>query len=468
MTHLTHFAIVSQIMSQMVSQMKYPETESLVIELKREIPKNDQIVKTVIGFCNQHGGKLVIGVADNGDVVGLAETAIETAMEVIDKALYDACEPHVVPRLYAQRFGDKSVLVIEVSEGMNKPYYRRAEGMEKGTYVRLGRHTLHATTPLIQELQWQSRGIDFEALPTYRATQENLDIDAIKDFLNNRKNHGKTNYNQETLLAYNLITHEQTKIFPTVAGLLLFGRNPQKDFSEAMIICTHFQGIAGREAIASIDCEGTLFSQFKQAYAFITHRLYRSFTIKKLKRKEKLEIPAEAIREALLNMIVHRNYHLKSPAKIAIYDNRIEFFSPGQFPGPMNLQNLCAGITYLRNPIICKIMREAKYIEKLGTGFITIFNSYAKRGLKTPQVIEGENYVKCILPRETTNEKSMIANEPNKLLQLFTTQLEISVQDVVRHLSISRATAVRQLNKLIENNKIERIGQTKSVRYRLK
>jgi ATP-dependent DNA helicase RecG len=448
--------------------MKYPEIESYFVELKRELPNtNDPIIKTIIGFCNQHGGQLVIGVADNGDIVGLDENEIEDAMESLDKALFDACEPHVIPRIYSKRFEDKRVLVVEVSEGMNKPYFRRSEGLEKGTYIRLGRHTLRATSGIIQELQWQSKGVDFESLPVHRATVDDLDKNTIKAFLENRKNHGKLEYSQQTLHAYNLVTFEHSKIYPTIAGIFLFGREPQKYFSEAMLICTHFQGTSGREAIASIDCEGTLFDQFKQAYSFITHRLYRAFSIKKLKRDEQLEIPEVAIREALLNMIVHRNYYIKAPSKIAIYDDRVEFYSPGQFPGPMNINNLCAGITYLRNPIICKIMREANYIEKLGTGFITIFKSYEECGLKTPQIIEGENYIKCILPRKDAIQKNEKLDDEARLLVLFKTHREMTVGDVMHHLTVSRATAVRRLNELLSKGAIVRIGRTKSIRYRL-
>ena len=81
-----------------------------------------------------------------------------------------------------------------------------------------------------------------------------------------------------------------------------------------MIICTHYAGIDGREALATKDCTGTLFEQYQEATAFIFSRLYRSFTIKGFERLENLEVPEIALREVLLNMLVHRNYHIKSPA----------------------------------------------------------------------------------------------------------------------------------------------------------
>jgi ATP-dependent DNA helicase RecG len=447
--------------------MRYPEPESGTVELKREVPNNTQIFRTIIGFCNSHGGKLVIGVTDDRNIIGLSEKTIEDAMEMIDKAIFDACSPHIIPRLYVQRFGEKAVLIVEVSEGMNKPYYRRSEGIESGVYIRLGRHTVRATSEIIQELKWQSSGIDFERLPVFQATLEDLDEASIQNFLKNRKNHGSAGIDDRILVSYNIVSYDQSRKYPSTLGILLFGRNPQLYFSEAMIICSHFSGNQGREALATIDCEGNLFNQFQQAFDFIKQRIYRSFTIKHLKRSETLEIPEVAVREVLLNIIVHRNYHIKAPAKIAIYDDRIEFFSPGQFPGPISIENLRVGITYLRNPAICKILREAKYVEKLGSGFITLFESYEKKGLKMPQVIEGDNYVKCILPR--VKEKTILHKEDSDLIkikELFNISHEITVRDVIQKLSISKPTAVRRLNDMIKKGLIERVGHTKNICYR--
>lgn len=445
--------------------MKYYELESSTVELKRDLPKNDQIIKTIIGFCNQQGGKLVIGVGNEGEIIGINDSKINKMMEFIDKTIYEASTPSIIPRIYAQRIGEKSLLIIEVSAGMNKPYYLKSEGIEKGVYVRLGRSTLRATEELIKELRWQSMGIDFERLPIYESEKEELDLKKFENFLHERINHAKVGVLDEILKAYNLIISEHSKIYPTNAGILLFGKNPPKFFSEAMIICSHFKGISGREAIASIDCEDSLFEQFQKAYSFILGRLNSSFIIKGPKRQEELEVPPEAIREALLNAIVHRNYHIRAPIKIAIYDDRIEIFSPGQFVGPLNTQNLNLGITYLRNPSICKVFREAGYIEKLGTGFITIFESYAKRRLMSPKVIEGENFIKCILPRKRDRRMKGEVNDFDMILELFKTKKEIRVKDVVQSLGIAKATAVRKINVLIKAKKVKRFGNTKNVKY---
>jgi ATP-dependent DNA helicase RecG len=444
--------------------MLYPEHESSTLEFKKSIPKNDQLVKTMIGFCNQNGGRLIIGVSNDRKIIGVNENEINELMEYIEKSIFESTYPLIIPRISIQRIDNKSILIIAVSAGMNKPYYKKSEGMIKGTYIRLGRSTLRATDNVIDELQWQTRGLDYDKMLVYQANENDLDKNKIEKFFSKRLNKGKHDLSENILKSYHLIGEEHSKIFPTISGLLLFGNNPQQHLSEAMIICSHFKGNSGREAIATVDCENTLFQQFDQAYDFVLSRLNKSFVIKEVKREEKWEIPVVALREALLNAIVHRNYHIKGPTKIAIYNNRIEIFSPGLFPGL--IKNLKLGITYLRNPNICKIFREADYIEKLGTGLITIFDSYEKYRLKEPQIIEGENFVKCILPRGEEKQEKSNLDDYAKIMNLFEKQEEITIVDIVNLLSFSKATAVRRINKLISDGLVLSSGKTRAQKYK--
>ncbi|MBS0647623.1 MAG: putative DNA binding domain-containing protein [Verrucomicrobia bacterium] len=443
--------------------MKFPESESSTLEFKQEMPKNDQIVKTVVGFCNQNGGKIVIGVLDNRNIVGITSDEAANAIESLSKAIYDASTPPILPLVYTQAIGDKMLLIIEVSSGTNKPYYIKSEGLEKGTYIRLGPMTMRATVDLIEELKWQARGKCYDMMPVYGTTENDLDEVKINEFIRSRKGERKAKISAELLRSYYLIAQEHAHTYATTAGILLFGKQPQYFFTEAMIICTHFKGIEGREAIASIDCNGTLFEQLETAYDFILSRLSKAFSIDSPRRKEVLEIPEVAIREALLNMIVHRNYHQKSPSKIAIYQNRIEFFSPGTFFGPLTPQNLKMGLSFIRNPAICKAFREADYIEKMGSGFITIFKAYEARGLKTPSIVEGEGFVKCILPRESLVQTKVDELEP--ILAMFDMATEITISDVIKNLGITRTTAGRRLDVLVGSGKIKKRGKGRGTVY---
>lgn len=431
--------------------MKYPDFESSILEFKQELPKNEQIIKTAVGFCNQNGGKIIIGINNTRDVIGIPEAEIQRALEYLDKTIYETSSPPILPLVHAQRIGEKTLLLIEISKGMNKPYYVKSEGLERGVYVRLGRNTLRANADLIEELKWQSRGLSFDTLPVYHAQRHDLDTKKLKKLT------------EEQLLSNHILAEEHGKKYPTATGLLLFGLNPQRFFPEAITICSHFSGTKGREAIASIDCTGTLFEQLDAAYAFILGRLSRSYSIRGKKRIEKLEIPEIAIREILINALVHRNYHIPGPIKIAIYDHQIEIFSPGCFPGPLVPSNLHLGLTYIRNIGIGRAFREAGLIEKLGSGFLTVFDSYAQSGLLKPEIIEGENYIKCVLPR--TKDLRTDSSDSSKILALLNRIGEISISDVIKDLSLSRANAGRKLAALVAEGLLVQTGSGRMTRY---
>lgn len=451
-----------------MTNARYPEPESSTLEFKRSLPKSDQITKTMIAFCNHHGGKLVVGVADDRTIIGLSDQEIDECLEWVEKAVYDASFPAIIPRVSTLRIEDKNVLILEVSSGMNKPYYRRTEGIDKGTYIRVGRNTVRATPEMIEELRWQSAGIHFETLPIYRATEADIDDTLIRNFLRKRKNDGETDPDLKTLKAYGLVASEHSHDYPTTAGILLFGKSPQKFFTESMIICTQFEGTEGREVIATIDCEGDLLTQFKMAYDFVISRMTKSFSIKEPKRVEKLEVPKKAIREALLNAIIHRNYHIQASIKVAVWSDRIEIFSPGAFSGPIDVNNLRAGRSYIRNPHICKVFREAGYIEKLGSGFITILDSYKDYHLPPPQVVDGGDYVKCILSRPSPNQQEPYQEDlSSQVLALFRVEPEMQTKDILNALGVPRATLHRVLSELIEDGVLARVGQTHATRYKL-
>ncbi|MGZ3732284.1 MAG: ATP-binding protein, partial [Parachlamydiaceae bacterium] len=209
---------------------------------------------------------------------------------------------------------------------------------------------------------------------------------------------------------------------------------------------------------------GTLFEQFNESFEFIMERLNKSFKIENRKREEHWEIPPIAVREVLMNAILHRNYHINAPIKISIYSNRIEFFSPGGLPGPITTSELESGITYVRNTSIAKVLWEARYIEKMGSGFITLFKSYRKEGLLPPEVIEGTNFVKCILPR--VHSTAVQGGIENQILNLFKISDEISRTDIIQRLNIPRTSTVRALNKLIESGKLARHGKGPATKYR--
>lgn len=451
--------------------MKYPLVESSEVEFKREIPQKDQIYKTIIGFCNQNGGKLYVGIADDGTVVGVDEDAAHDLMEFLEKAILEVSLPPIVTKTYTQRFGKKIILIIEVAAGMNKPYsFRR----DNGVYVRVGRSTVLATPAMVDELKLEARGVTFEETPVYKAHEDDLDTAKFKDFLKNRKAAYKkksqehlTNVTQ-ALKAYGIIADELGRIYPTQRGILLFGKDPQKFCPEARIMCNHFNGNdVGRKSIASQECLGTLDEQFDQTFDFVLRRLHKRWEIVGTRRHEWCEIPEEALREMIMNAIIHRNYNIPGCTKISIFDDRVEIFSPGGFP--RSLPNLRDGFTVLRNEGICKVFREQGLIENFGLGFITLFSSYEKAGLPEPIVHDGGNFIKVILPRATpqTTLRSIEQDDVlDTIMKLLIRVDPLAVSDVIAHLHLARTTATRNLNKLVQQGKLKKVGKGRGVRYK--
>lgn len=450
--------------------MKYPGHESSTLEFKREIPVKQELTKTIIGFCNLYGGRLVIGVDNKGEIIGISEDSVDVLMESIRQSIYDGCTPPIIAEIYTQRIEEKLLLIVEVSEGMSKPYFQTSKGLDEGAYLRMGSQTMKASKEIIQELQWQSKGKSPDMKPIYHASQDDLDFEAVNRFFKNRIQKSNESPNiplEELMIHYKILIKEHQRIYPSMAGLLLFGKRPQDYIPEAFIIGTHFRGINGRDVVATKDFSNTLFDQYQECLSFVVSRLNRQFTIRDGgPRDERLEIPEVALREVILNAIIHRDYFLPGPTKIAIFDDRLEIFSPGTFPGPLNSSNLEMGLTYIRNFSISRIMREAGYIEKLGTGFLTLFKTYREINLPEPMVIEGAGFVKCILPRPTLGQKLIQKEEPElQLMKLFFLIDEVKSSDVVRSLSVSRATATRMLAKLVKQGKIIKIGERGSAKY---
>ncbi len=370
-----------------------------------------------------------------------------------------------MPAVSTRRFGDRVVLIVEVHEGTTKPYHLTSAGVNEGTFVRVGRSSVRATADTIQMLQWAARGKFPDEYPVYRACWEDIDEQKFRLFLKSRKIRGSAPDLRKIALSYRIITEEQGREFATTAGILLFGRETQAFLPECYIVCSQFKGTSGRDALRSVDCTGSLFEQFEQAFLFTTSCLSKSFKIRSVVRTEEYEIPLIALREILLNAVVHRDYSVKAPTKIAIFDDRIEVFSPGNFPGPLTSDLLEAGITYVRNAFICKVFREAGYIEKLGTGFSTVFRLFRDAHLLAPVVIEGSGYVKCVLPRKKSSPEKAAAIPQDRALQFIKSRRAVSIRDLSQELQVSRATAGRILKDLVDAKQIESQGRGPSTRY---
>lgn len=201
------------------------------------------------------------------------------------------------------------------------------------------------------------------------------------------------------LVAEKILTPSTTNpemYFPTLAGVLHFCEYPQRSIPEAVVLCTQFKGTSGRDIIQTQEVTGNLEQQIAISLQLVLSWISRHFKLQGAKLTAKPLIPREALREAIINALVHRKYWVPGAVKIAVYEDRVEVFSPGQLPGLVDLKQLGDGTTFLCNPNIANLARKWGLVEKMGTGIRLIFDSCQKAGLKPPQFHEEGDFVKVV------------------------------------------------------------------------
>ena len=441
----------------------YPERESKSLEFKSKLPNFRNLIKTCVAFANGIGGKIIIGIEDKTrKIIGVDPDTRDRIYDEFPNSVYDATSPSLLVEIYEKNFEDQSVMIIEVSSSHKKPVFIKTEGLPEGVYLRAGSNTRKASTEYIEELMRENKRIYFDE----ELIKEDINI-LSEDLLKNIFGRLATN----TLLAEKVIgplsgnSGKTQKYSPTIAGVLTFCETPHVYIPEAFIQCTHFEGSEGREIIQTQEIHGCLEKQITTSFLLVRSWLARQYQLINTKLESSTLIPEAALREAIVNALIHRKYTIPGAVKIALYEDRLEIFSPGNFPGLVNINYLGDGTTYLRNPHLARIARRFGLIEKLGTGIRLMFESCKKAGLKTPVFIEGADSVKVIfyfMPSEEIN-----SSDEDQLLSLFNIREEIQINHVQTYLNISRNTATRRLGRLVESGHIRRIGKGPAVRYLL-
>jgi ATP-dependent DNA helicase RecG len=434
------------------------DRESKTIEYKRELSANlSNIIKTCVAFANTAGGKILIGVEDKTRaIIGLSEIMLNRALESIPTAVYQAVTPPLIPEVYSQRINDKEVVVVEVLKGNNPPYYVKSQGSTKGAYIRVGPTTRAATKEHLIELINLKSLISFESEAT-KMHLEALDSKLLQDAFGRSPS-------QNTLISEKvLIASDRRNMVVSKAALIAFGHAPQEAIPEAGMICTRFKGTSGRDIVETYEIDGPTPDLVNKALMFLERHLENNLQVKGSRLQGQFPIPPEALREAVINAVVHRKYQVPSRCKIAVFDDRVEIFSPGGLPGLVTVSNLGDGISHLRNPILARFARRLRLVEKLGSGVRLMIDSCTKAGISPPQFYEEGDYVKVIFSYEKVKDPFMDIS--HILDQLFNTLDKVRIRDVLQLASASRNTVTNTLNKMIKEKKVERFGRGAGVYY---
>ena len=429
-------------------------TESKRVEYKSQY--TNDVKKTVVAFANSEGGSLYLGIADDGDVIGLDDFD-ETLLKVSD-SIRNSIKPDMTLLVDYQHeiFDNKNVLKVAIQEGTNQPYYIASKGIRpEGVYIRHGASSVPATESAILKMIKATDGDSFEKL---RSINQALTFRYVEKEFRERS----MLFEIEQKKSLNIMTGDEVY---TNLGLLLSDQ------------CVHTTKVAVFEGNSKEifkdrrEFNGSLLEQLFDTYNYIDMHNKINAKVEGLRRVEQRDYPPTAIREALLNALVHRDYSFSSSILVSIFSNRIELVSVGGLVKGISLDDVMLGISAARNEKLANFMYRLELVEAYGTGIPKILGSYEKSRL-LPSFDVSHNAFKITLPNindvsKATRSFNELSDQEHAVLELLSAQESIVRSDVESLLSISQAMAIRILKSMLEKGVILTTGRGKNTRYRL-
>lgn len=440
--------------------MKFQETET--VELKSIVM--DDIKKEIIAFANCNGGTVYVGVADDGTVLGV-ENADECALQ-ISNMVRDAIKPDVTLFIHYETLDceGKAVVAVNIQRGTNRPYYLAKKGLRpEGVYVRQGYSSVPATDTAIRQMIKETDGDSFENM---RSINQALTFEATKKEFEKRN----VAFGQPQMQTLKLVSADGIY---TNLGLLLSEQCPHT------IKAAVFEGTNQNVFKDRREFSGSLMQQLNEVYDYIDFHNQTHATFQKLLRIDTRDYPEVAVREALLNSLVHRDYSFRASTLISIYEDRIEFVSIGGLLPGLELDDLMMGVSVCRNPHLAKVFYRLQLIEAYGTGMKKIMGAYAEAPVQ-PRITTTNNAFKIILPNvnaapkatetpeeiEKTAAPTLDSNE-EKILQFLMEHPMITRKEAQALLEVSQSTAGRILKAMVDNGQIKQLGGSRTTRYEL-
>ena len=296
------------------------DREGKTLEFKRDLSSPTGPLRTIVAFANSAGGRLVIGVDDDGGVAGVADPLAEA--ERVASLIDDRISPQLVPAIDLVTLDGRTVLVVDVPLSTRRPHCMTRQGPEAGVYVRLGPTTRRADPALVAELERNARGIAFEDLPEPRATLDDIDL-AVLSELRGRPT------DAHDLLALGLAVAQGGEIVPTYAGILAACPDPTRFLPSAWVQCGRLRGPSGTDIFDQIEIHGPMPLAVDRAVDFLLKHAYKTAVFGRVRRRDVYSIPVEPVREVIVNALVHAGYAERgTPIRIGFYDDRIQVDSP--------------------------------------------------------------------------------------------------------------------------------------------
>lgn len=437
--------------------------ENKTTECKREYVED--IKNTVIAFANCDGGTLYIGVNDDGTVCGVDN--VDDTMLRVTNAIRDAVRPDITMFVECHNdvMDEKPIVCVTVQRGTARPYYLHGKGVRpEGVYVRQGASTVPATDAAILNMIKETSGDSYEAA---RSLVQSLTFNKTAEFFKKRK----IDFGKAQMRALHLIGEDDT--YTNLAFLL-------SDQCTHTIKLAVFEGSKKSVFKDRRELSGSLLEQLEEAFNYIDRYNRTRAEFSGLDRLDMRDYPPEAIREALLNAIVHRDYSFSGATLISIFDDRMEFITIGGLVKGITLDDVKLGVSVLRNQNLANIFYRLRLIEAYGTGILKINECYDDYAVK-PLIETTGNAFKVTLPNSNFHAEEQKVSLFTKIggstsvtkkaeriravLELCRSKGFIVRSDVETILGVSQATAILILREMTDDGILAKKGKTKNLRY---
>ncbi|MFH1970584.1 MAG: helix-turn-helix domain-containing protein [Verrucomicrobiota bacterium] len=366
-------------MKQRSERIRFPP-ESETVEWKQSLSEWKEIVETCAAFATAQGGTVYVGISPNGEAVGI-DVGKGTMEDIINKIASNT-SPRLVPSVSTTIKNGITVINVLVKEATSKPVWAFDRPLRRS-----GRTNQRLSQEEAMQLFMDSRNLTWDTTILDGPTVKDVDSNAVRRFLELANAERRWSVSPKTpaekvLSQLGLCQGKRLK----VAGLLLFGRNPQQYMTQAMVRCARFKGITEIHFIDMKVIQGNIVDQLEQAMTFIERNIRMGAEIKGLHREDQWEYPLDALREALVNAICHRDYTSTANVQVRIFDDRLEIWNPGELPAGMTVDDLRKEHeSKPRNRLIANAFFLIKYVEQFGTGIRRIIDDCQSRGLPEPE-----------------------------------------------------------------------------------
>lgn len=378
------------------------------LEFKRDVLQNHQLAKELVAFSNLEGGMVLLGVDDDGTISGLTRDNLE---EWVMTACRDKIRPAIIPTFQTIRDVEpgKDVAVVRVSRGAN--VHSQWHNNRNAYYIRVGSQSREPTPEELSRLFQQRGAFRAELRPVSGTSMGDLDMRRLQDYFGRVREQDVPEDDDmqgwRTLLVNTEIMVEEGV---SLSGMLLFGAAPNRFLPQAGIDAAAFPGTekdyAAKERATLrgpmtplLAANGNIVETglVEQAWEFVRRNISVTATLEGgVRRVERFTYPAEAVRETVVNALIHRDYLLaNTDIELAVYRDRMEVISPGKLPNGITPEHMRAGTRAARNQLLKDVMRDYGYLEHMGMGVPRkIVQGMRKHNQTDPDLIEeGERFI---------------------------------------------------------------------------